>query len=245
MARIYAVVAAAGQSTRMGGVDKQLLLLAGIPVLVHSLRALEQATQVEGIVLVAPPDKLQQFREITVKWNLKKITAVVPGGVNRQQSVLFGLLAVPFECEVVLVHDGARPLVTVKEIEDLIPAAVEFGAATLAVPVKDTVKEAGPDGFVARTPDRKNLWLTLTPQGFSYNVLMPAHRLAGDRGAVYTDDASLVEASGHPVKIVRGSYSNIKITTAEDLYVAEALLGFRDVKKGRNTGDRRRETGEL
>ncbi|MCL6479179.1 MAG: 2-C-methyl-D-erythritol 4-phosphate cytidylyltransferase [Peptococcaceae bacterium] len=227
MARVYAVVAAAGQSTRMGGADKQMLPLAGIPVLVRSLQALEKVPQVEGIVLVVPPDKLQQFREITVKWNIKKTTAVVPGGVNRQQSVLFGLLAVPFECAVVLVHDGARPLVTVKEIEDLIPAAVEYGAATLAVPVKDTVKEAGPDGFVVRTPDRKNLWLTLTPQGFCFDVLMQAHRLAADRRAVYTDDASLVEALGHRVKIVRGSYSNIKITTAEDLQVAEALLNLR------------------
>lgn len=224
MARVYAVVAAAGRSTRMGGVDKQLMPLSGIPVLIRSLSALEQLPQVEGIVLVGPPDGLKQYKEAAEKWRLEKITTVVRGGVSRQQSVLFGLLAVPSECEVVLVHDGARPLVTKKEVEDLISAVLDHGAATLAVPVKDTVKEAGAGGFVAGTPDRTKLWLTHTPQGFFYDLLMKAHHQARDRGLSYTDDASLVEAAGHRVKLVSGSYSNIKITTAEDLLVAEALL---------------------
>lgn len=225
MARVFAVVAAAGRSTRMGGADKQLLPLSGIPVLIRSLYALEQVPQVEGIVVVAPPDGVERFREAVSEWNLEKITAVVPGGVNRQQSVLFGLLAVPFGCEVVIVHDGARPLVTEKEIVELIMAAVDFGAATLAVPVKDTVKEAGDQGFVVKTPDRSNLWLTQTPQGFSFSLLKEAYSRAGERGVLYTDDASLVEACGIRVKIVGGSYRNIKITTAEDVLVAEALLG--------------------
>ncbi len=244
MARVYAVVAAAGRSARMGGVNKQLLPLAGVPVIVRSLSVLERVPMVEGTVLVVPPGSLSQFRDAALRWDLKKVTTVVPGGSNRQQSVLFGLLAVPFECGVVIVHDGARPLVTQKEVEDLISAAADFGAATLAVPVKDTIKVADEDGFVAGTPDRRKLWLTQTPQGFSYSVLMEAHRLARARGLLYTDDASLVEATGRRVKIVPGSYRNIKITTAEDLPVAEALLGFRDVKKGQNTGDRRQETGE-
>lgn len=227
MVKVYAVVVAAGQSSRMDGVNKQLMSLAGVPVLVHSMRALEQVSGLRGVVLVAPPDNLGQFRKTTAVWGLKKVAAVVPGGINRQQSVLSGLLAVPSACEVVLVHDGARPLVTAGEIEELIAASVEFGAATLAVPVKDTVKEVGTDGFVARTPDREKLWLTLTPQGFSYDILMQAHCLAKERGDVYTDDASLTEAAGHRVKIVRGSYRNIKITTPEDIAVAEALLNLR------------------
>ncbi|MCL6476801.1 MAG: 2-C-methyl-D-erythritol 4-phosphate cytidylyltransferase [Peptococcaceae bacterium] len=232
MARVYAVVPAAGRGTRMGGANKQMLPLAGVPVLIRALAALEEVPLVEGIVLAAPPDSLDRFREEAGRWGLKKITAVVPGGVNRQQSVLSGLLAVPFECEVVVVHDGARPLVTPEEIRDLVSAAVDFGAATLAVPVKDTVKEAGDDGFVTSTPDRGKLWLTQTPQGFSYGVLMEAHRRAGERGLLYTDDASLVEDYGHRVKIVRGSYSNIKITTPEDVLIAEALLKNRNWELG-------------
>ncbi|MHB8157849.1 MAG: 2-C-methyl-D-erythritol 4-phosphate cytidylyltransferase [Desulfocucumaceae bacterium] len=228
MADIYAVVAAAGLSTRMGGVNKQLQPLANIPVLVRSLFALEQVPVLDGIVLVAPPDSVEEFRRLAARWSLNKIITVVSGGVNRQQSVLSGLLAVPSGCQIVLVHDGARPLVSRKEIEDTISAAWEFGAATLAVPVKDTIKEADPDCFVARTPDRLRLWLTLTPQGFSFNVLMEAHIQARDRGDVYTDDASLVEASGQRVKLVGGSYSNLKVTTQEDLIVAEAFLRLRD-----------------
>ncbi|MCL5935184.1 MAG: 2-C-methyl-D-erythritol 4-phosphate cytidylyltransferase, partial [Firmicutes bacterium] len=215
MARVYAVVAAAGKSTRMGGVNKQLLPLSGIPVLIRSLYALDRVPEVLGIILVASPDNVLEFREATARWGLEKVIAVVPGGENRQQSVFSGLLAVPFDCEIVLVHDGARPLVTRKEIKDLIAAVVDFGAATLAVPVKDTVKEASPDGFVAGTPDRYKLWLTLTPQGFSFGLLLAAHRLAGEKGVLHTDDASLVEAYGGRVKIVGGSYGNIKITTPE------------------------------
>lgn len=224
MAKVYAVVASAGRSTRMGGVNKQFLPLGGVPVLARSLTALEQVPELEGMVLVAPPDGLPAFREAACGWGLKKLTEIVPGGSDRQQSVFNGLLAVPSECRVVIVHDGARPLVAPEEVRELLSAAGEFGAATLAVPVKDTVKESGGDGFVAVTPDRSRLWLTQTPQGFLYPLIMEAHRQARDRGAVYTDDASLVEAMGYRVRIVTGSYRNIKITTAEDILVAEALL---------------------
>lgn len=222
--KVYAVVVAAGRSTRMGGVNKQLLLLSGVPVLIRSLEALAIVPEVQGLILVAPPDNVAGFREMTCKWDLKKVIAVVPGGENRQQSVFSGLLALPSECDIVLVHDGARPLVTKKEITSLIAASIAFKASTLAVPIKDTVKESGPDDFVAKTLNRDTLWLTLTPQGFYRELLMSAHRLAMDRQGIYSDDASLVEAIGQRVKIVKGSYRNIKITTPEDLCVAESLL---------------------
>ncbi|MFZ5651289.1 MAG: 2-C-methyl-D-erythritol 4-phosphate cytidylyltransferase [Bacillota bacterium] len=233
MAKAFAVVAAAGQSARMGGVNKQLQLLAGVPVLARSLQALEQVPALDGIVLVAPPHSLEEFREAAAGWGFKKIVEVVPGGINRQQSVFFGLLAVPFGCRIVLVHDGARPLVSKKEIEDVIAAAEEYGASTLAVPVKDTVKVSSPEGFVAETPDRKKLWLTQTPQGFLFEVVLEAHRLSAGSGVLHTDDASLVEAAGHRVKLVAGSYSNIKITTPGDILIAEALLR----NKGLEIGD--------
>ncbi len=241
MAKVYAVVPAAGRGTRMAGANKQLVPLSGVPVLIRSLLALEQLLQVEGIVLVAPADSLLDYREAACKWGVKKIIALVAGGTDRQQSVLNGLLAVPSGCGVVIVHDGARPLVTRKEIEDLISAAGRYGAATLAVPVKDTVKETGAGGFVAGTPDRSRLWLTQTPQGFFYDLLVQAHRLARDRGRSYTDDASLVEDAGHRVKIVEGRYSNIKITTPEDLLVAGALLSLSGIAEGREAGARIQE----
>jgi len=224
VAEAYAVIVAAGRSTRMQGADKQFLELAGTPVLQHTLAAFEKAGRIAGIVLVIAPEKYRDsgpgaFRS----WGLNKLIAVVPGGNTRQQSVLNGLLAIPFNCRTVLIHDGARPLVTVGEIETVVAAAGEYGAATLAVPVKDTVKESDGQGFVASTPNRELLWLTQTPQGFSYQLLLEAHRLAGPSAAA-TDDASLVEAAGHRVKLVPGSYRNIKITTPEDIYIAEALL---------------------
>ncbi|MFZ5596962.1 MAG: 2-C-methyl-D-erythritol 4-phosphate cytidylyltransferase [Bacillota bacterium] len=230
MASIYAVVVAAGRSSRMGGVNKQMACLSGIPVLARSLYAMDQVEILDGIVLVAPPDGVREFTESAMGWGVKKLAAVVPGGSSRQQSVFIGLRAVPGGCGTVIIHDGARPLVSKRETGDLISAAVKYGAATLAVPVKDTVKVAGADNFVAGTPDRKKLWLTLTPQGFSFKELLEAHQAAQREGLAYTDDASLMEAAGLRVKLVAGSYSNIKITTPEDLAVAEALLKFREEK---------------
>lgn len=225
MGEVYAVVVAAGRSTRMGkGVDKQLLEIRCKPVLQHTLSIFEKNPSIMGIVLVVPPEKVQEYSvKALQKWGLNKLLAVVPGGSERQQSVWNGLLAVPFSCEIVLVHDGARPLITEEEIAAVVAASREYGAATLAVPVKDTVKEADERGFVASTPERKKLWLTQTPQGFSYPLLLEAHRRIAQSG-IATDDASLVEAMGHPVKLVPGSYRNIKITTPEDILIAEALL---------------------
>jgi 2-C-methyl-D-erythritol 4-phosphate cytidylyltransferase len=208
----------------MNGVDKQFLELGCMPVLQHTLTVFEKAGQIAGVVLVVAPEKYRDLgSEAFSTWGLNKLIAIVPGGNTRQQSVFNGLLAIPFNCRTVLVHDGARPLITVREIESVAAAADEYGAATLAVPVKDTVKEADGKGFVARTPKREMLWLTQTPQGFSYQLLMEAHRQAG-QSADATDDATLVEAAGHPVKLVPGSYRNIKITTPEDIYIAEALI---------------------
>ncbi len=224
VAEVFAVVVAAGRSTRMKGTDKQLIELSGMPVLQHTLAVFEKTTVISGIVLVASPEKFGDGDIVLKKkWGINKLYAMVPGGNMRQQSVMNGLLAVPFSCATVLIHDGARPLVTVGEIEAVVSAAREYGAATLAVPVKDTVKQADVQGFVERTPDRERLWLTQTPQGFSFPLLMEAHRKAGD-SANATDDASLVEIMGHRVKLVPGSYRNIKITTPEDIYIAEALL---------------------
>ena len=223
MTETYAVIVAAGRSTRMGEMDKQLLEIAGMPVLLRTLGTFENSPSVKGAVLVVAPEKMEQYTGIVSGWQLKKLLSIVPGGAQRQQSVYSGLLALPFSCGTVLVHDGARPLVTVDDIEAVAAAAGEYGAATLAVPVKDTVKVAAPDGFVAGTPDRSTLWHTQTPQGFSYSLLIDAHK-SYTPAEFATDDASMVERLGYRVRLVAGSYRNIKITTPEDVPVAEALL---------------------
>ncbi|OAT85189.1 2-C-methyl-D-erythritol 4-phosphate cytidylyltransferase [Desulfotomaculum copahuensis] len=226
MADVYAVVVAAGRSTRMGaGVDKQLLPLAGRPVLWHTLRVFEEAAVVAGYVLVVPAGREDDYsRLVPGEWRFGKLAAVVAGGGQRQESVWRGLMAVPPDTAVVLVHDGARPLVAAADVKAVVNEARQWGAATLAVPVKDTVKEADQRGFVVRTPPREALWLTQTPQGFAYALLMQAHREAREKGFSATDDAALVEALGRPVRLVQGSYRNIKITTPGDLAVAEALF---------------------
>ncbi|MBE3587535.1 MAG: 2-C-methyl-D-erythritol 4-phosphate cytidylyltransferase [Thermoanaerobacteraceae bacterium] len=226
MDNLFAVIVAAGRSLRMGqGINKQLLPLGGIPVLARSLQVFEEAVPVKGYVLVVAPADVERFNHLVRReWNCHKMIAVAAGGGSRQESVFRGLSALPRETAVVLVHDGARPLVHAGLVERVAEAAARWGAATAAVPVKDTVKQAGPDEFVARTLPRDSLWLAQTPQAFHYALLVEAHQRAREEKITATDDASLVEAMGRPVKLVPGSYRNIKITTPEDLAVAEALL---------------------
>ncbi|WP_194174854.1 2-C-methyl-D-erythritol 4-phosphate cytidylyltransferase [Desulfofundulus thermobenzoicus] len=226
MDNLFAVIVAAGRSLRMGqGINKQLLPLGGIPVLARSLQVFERAVPVKGYVLVAGRDDVERFNNMArQQWFCRKLLSVVAGGGSRQESVFNGLLALPRETAVVLVHDGARPLVYTGLVERVAEAAARWGAAIAAVPVKDTVKQAGPDEFAARTLPRDSLWLAQTPQAFHYALLVEAHQRAREEKITATDDASLVEAMGRPVKLVPGSYRNIKITTPEDLAVAEALL---------------------
>lgn len=226
MAKVFAVIVAAGRSTRMGrGVNKQFLTLGGLPVLAHSLLAFEAAPSVGACVVVAAPEETARIAELVCReWSCRKVASVVPGGERRQDSVLAGLLALPSDAEMVLVHDGARPLLQPELVEAVLAEARRWGAAVPAVPVRDTVKEADGCGFVARTLPRENLWLAQTPQAFRFNLLLEAHRRAKELGMVATDDASLVEALGHPVRLVSGSYRNLKITFPEDFVMARALV---------------------
>ncbi|MCL6558299.1 MAG: 2-C-methyl-D-erythritol 4-phosphate cytidylyltransferase [Firmicutes bacterium] len=229
MVRIMAVVPAAGQGGRMGTeTRKQFLPLAGIPVLGHVLRVFEESPFIQGVVISAAPDELEYCREqVVLRLGFKKVSAVVPGGKERQDSVYNGLLALSSDTDIVVIHDGARPLLTAGDLAAVTEAVRIHGAATLAVPVKDTVKVAGESGFVYETLPRGRLWLTQTPQAFNYRLLLDAHHRAREAGRAGTDDAGLVETAGHPVKLVMGSYENIKITTPEDLVVAEAILESR------------------
>jgi len=216
---VGAVIVAAGRGTRMEGVDKLLAPLAGRPLLAHTLAAFQDCEAVQRVALVMAADRLVEGRDLVRAHALDKVTAVCEGGERRQDSVRAGLEALG-PCEWAVVHDGARPLVTPQVIEDGLAAARETGAAICAVPLSDTIKQVAASGEVERTVDREGLWLVQTPQVFRYDLLLEAHRRAGIEA---TDDAALVEAMGGRVRVYMGSPRNIKVTTPEDLALAEAL----------------------
>ncbi|MEW6448622.1 MAG: 2-C-methyl-D-erythritol 4-phosphate cytidylyltransferase [Bacillota bacterium] len=222
-----AVVVAAGQSVRMGdGPKKQYRLLGGLPVISRTLTVFEQVERISDVVLVVPPGEEEYCRkEIVEPGRYRKVKAVVPGGRHRQDSVWAGLQHLSGRPEVVVVHDGVRPLVRPEYVNAAIEAAVSWGAAVVAVPAKDTVKTVGPEGFIMQTLPRERVYLAQTPQAFRFKVLFEAHRRARQEGFYGTDDTVLVERMGLPVKVVAGGYENIKITTPEDLTVARAMIG--------------------
>ncbi len=226
MVKAAAIIPAAGSGTRMGmKTKKQFLALDGTPLLGYALKTMEACPAVQDIVIVASPGEEDYCRTAVVeKLGLNKVAAIVPGGKERQDSVYNGLLALSPEFDIVVVHDGARPLFSIEILESVIAAAETHGAATCAVPAKDTVKLAGEDNFVTRTLPRERTWLVQTPQAFRYELIVEAHRRARRDSLLATDDTSLVEYIGGRVKIVMGSYDNIKITTPEDIDVALAII---------------------
>ena len=200
--------------------DKTFAPVLGKPLIAHTLSRFESSPVVSEIALVLAPESVQRGRELASRCGFGKVLQVVPGGSRRQDSVRNGLLALS-PCEMVMVHDGARPVVDAELLERGARAALEHGAAVSGVPVKDTIKRVGPDLVVEDTPERSRLWQAQTPQVFRYDLLMEAHRLQdGD----FTDDAAMVESLGHPVRMFEGSYENIKVTTSGDLLIAEVFL---------------------
>ncbi|SRR6266516_5410696 len=214
-----AIIVAAGSGTRMAGADKLFTEVAGQPLLAHAIAPFQECASIERIVLVMAPLNLKRGRDLVERYGFTKATALVKGGERRQDSVRLGLEALG-GCDYVAVHDGARPLVTPELIARGLEAARETGAAAPAIPIADTVKEAGPNGIVLRTLDRSRLWAVQTPQVFRYELLLRAHR---EITADVTDDAAMVEALGEPVRLFEGSRANIKVTTVEDLTLIKAL----------------------
>lgn len=237
-----AVVLAAGQGKRMNSkVQKQYLLIKEKPVLYYALRAF-QDSPVEEIILVTGADEVKYCEETFIrKYGLDKITAVVPGGRERYHSVCEGLKKV--QGEYVFIHDGARPFVTGAIIERTFQCVRKEGACVAAVPVKDTVKLADENGYVASTPSRSRLWNIQTPQAFQTDLIRQAYRILLEKeetvlaeGIQITDDAMVVETfTDHPVKLTEGSYQNIKITTPEDLEIAEIFLSQASFAKSEKT----------
>jgi 2-C-methyl-D-erythritol 4-phosphate cytidylyltransferase len=213
----------------MGGpVPKQFLSLGGEPLVVHSLRILQTADTVDEIVLAVPEADLDYFTNNLLKHHgFTKVTKVVPGGIERQDSVRHALEQVTEETEIVLIHDAVRPFLTGQMVADVIAKADEHGAAIIALPVRDTIKQVGSDHVIQRTVDRRPLWLAQTPQAFRRSWLQEAHRKAHVEGIHATDDSYLVEWLGHSVMVVEGSGENIKVTRPEDMVIAEAILASR------------------
>jgi 2-C-methyl-D-erythritol 4-phosphate cytidylyltransferase len=216
----------------MGGVDKQFAPLAGRPVLAWTVAAFERAPEVAAIAVVVNPATAEQVRALGAAEGWRKVVALPPGGARRQDSCANGLAALAAACppdqlELVLVHDGARPLVAPGLIARGLAAARAHGAAIPGLPARDTIKEVAADGRILATPDRSRLWLVQTPQVFRYPLLAAAYAAAAARDLNVTDDAALLEALGQPVYVFEGDAHNLKITTPEDLAVAEALLGLR------------------
>ena len=217
--RVGAVIVAAGSSHRMGGVDKVWARLNGKPLLARVIDVFQSCDLIDQIVVVLSERNLERGQQLVAEQGWTKVTDVCPGGERRQDSVLAGLGRLD-RCNWVVIHDGARPLVTEELVERGLEAAEETGAAIAAVPVTDTIKVAGDDHFVQGTPPRQNLWAVQTPQVFRFDIIEKAYRQAKSE---VTDDATLVEQLGYRVKLYMGSYDNIKVTTPNDLALAEVL----------------------
>lgn len=223
-----AVIVAAGESSRMG-CNKQLLPLSGKPVLAHSIAAFEQYDKVDNIVVVASQESLLAVQKLVKDCGFKKVTDIVIGGATRAESVKNGIAACGLQSDIVLIHDGARPLVTLEIIEAVRNAAELYKAAVPVVPLKDTVKEIDSSGRVIRTPERSQIYAAQTPQGFCLSTYREAlDKLQGNQD--FYDDSQLLESVGFPVYTVKGSYENIKITVPGDLAIAEEIFKNREQK---------------
>ena len=220
---ISAVIVSAGNSTRMGGINKQFLELDGVPVIVNTITMFQRCNMIDEIIIVTRESDIDEIAKLVEKNDFYKVSNIVPGGETRQLSVYEGVTSTSNITDLVVIHDGARPLVTVKVIEETIKAAAEFGAAATGVKVKDTVKVVDGNDNIIDTPDRTYMRFIQTPQVFDKKLYLDAVNTV-ENSKDFTDDCKLIEAYGKTVKFVDGDYENIKITTPEDVELAESYL---------------------
>ena len=221
---VCAVVPAGGTGTRMGGtVPKQFLELDGKPILYYTLKTLQDCGIISELILVVPE---KEYDNACTDWLGKPeiVTKVVVGGEKRQDSVYNGFCELSPQTEIVLVHDGVRPFLSHQMIQESVDAAREYGAAITAIPVNDTIKKVDDSGLVSKTVDREGLWRVQTPQVFRYELLEEAFKKANSEKFYGTDEGTLIEHLGKPVKVVEGSEQNIKITRPEDLRLSEIFI---------------------
>ena len=231
MGSVIALIPAAGKGLRMGSdIEKPYLEIGGRPMLGHTLDAFDRCREVDGYVLAVDPGRQDDCQRVVDRFGYNRVWQIVPGGATRQESVYLGLQALGRDVEMVIVHDAARPCVDSSLITASIAKCRTEHAVLVAVPVKDTVKVVA-NGVVTDTPARATLWLAQTPQTFDRSLLLQAHQQARSEGYIGTDDAALVERTGHSVHILSGDYENIKVTTPEDLVTAAQILSQRQVSE--------------
>jgi len=229
------VVVAAGNGTRMGSsVRKPYLYIGDMPILILTLNKFLSISSITEIVLVVHPTEIERTHRLLEEYKMTKIRLAI-GGEERQDSVVAGVAALSDHVEYVLIHDGARPFVSPSLIERILNEVKQKGAVIPAVPVKDTIKVVNELGEISYTPDRRSLWAAQTPQAFSLSILRTALQQAREKGMRGTDDASILEMLGYPVYITKGEWTNMKITTPEDLLLGEAILRMMEGKDENRT----------
>ncbi|MGQ9608512.1 MAG: 2-C-methyl-D-erythritol 4-phosphate cytidylyltransferase [bacterium] len=223
--KVSTIIPSAGYGERMGGVKKPYILLDGKPILSHTLKVFQKCPLIDDISIVVAAGDEQKCLDEVLSYGNEKVSQVIAGGSTRQESVFNALKSLSPDTDLVIIHDCVRPFITNEIISASLDSAVRWGAAIVAVPVKDTIKESDDNLFVSNTLNRQRLWSIQTPQVFKYEIIFHAHLLARERNIQATDDASLVEMLGNcKVRLVMGNYENIKITTPFDLIVASAIL---------------------
>ena len=221
-----AIIVAAGSGKRMGtDTNKQFILIDGMPVLAHTLLQFSKAETIDSIIVVTKPESILTVSDLVREFDISKVTEIIPGGETRQDSVNCGLALVDNNT-LVAIHDGARPFISVDKINELVLTAVKFGAAAPGIVPKDTVKSVSADNTINDTIDRNSLRLIQTPQVFRADELKNANEQAKAEGFAGTDDCSIAERAGISIRIVEGEYTNMKVTTPEDLPTAEAIYRF-------------------
>ncbi len=224
--KIVALIAAAGKGKRMNArISKPFIPIFGKPILAYTIEKFEKCKLIDKIYLTVNSEEKELCnRNIIIKYNFSKVQELIDGGETRQDSIYNGLEALDKDTDIVVIHDGARPLIEETIIRDSIETAQEYGAAIAAIPIKDTIKKCGKDFFVNKTLDREEIWRAQTPQTFKYDLILPAYNQACKYKYLATDDAAIVERYENKVKLIIGSEENIKITTPFDIIVAENFL---------------------
>ncbi|WP_313758341.1 2-C-methyl-D-erythritol 4-phosphate cytidylyltransferase [Tissierella sp.] len=228
---VSVIIAAAGMSNRMGSkINKQFIAIDGKPILAHTIEKFERCRYIDEIILVAKEEEIEYCRkEIVKRYKFNKVANIIRGGKERQDSIYNGILALSEKTDIVLTHDGARPFVNIENIEDGIKGTTAYGACVIGVPVTDTIKVVGENKTIDNTPQRALLWAAQTPQCFLKHILIKGYERAISNGFIGTDDSSIVERIGYDVKMIMGSYENIKITTPKDIILAESLFKDKDI----------------
>lgn len=227
MSKVTAIILSGGTGSRMGTkIKKQYIQLKGKEVIAHTIQVFNQMQEIDEIIVVTGKEEITYMKEdICEKYKFNKVVKVVAGGKERQDSVSNGIDEIDHSCDYIIIHDGARPFIKAKTIRECLAKTKEIGASIVGVPVKDTIKVCNPEtGVIENTPNRSALWAVQTPQIFKTEIIKEAHRYAKKNNIYGTDDSSLVEAMGKSVYMVIGEYTNIKLTTPEDLLLGEKVL---------------------